>query len=168
MNLSMIIIIIIIIIIIPICYTVHDTPSWLNFNDLHTNVAKYTLDGLEHHFDRLITILKYKQIQISPHLNSWISSSQFVQIAQEISNRTHVSRTPKPVYLITRSQLTWSGVRFDDVPFSEVGYVPFPKVAYVSFVGISSPRNVDTSKLKLFLFQNPCHTIPQFYDIAPF
>ena len=37
---------------------------------------------------------------------------------QEISNKTHVSRTPKPEYLITRSQLTWSGVRWDSVPFN--------------------------------------------------
>ncbi len=41
------------------------------------------------------------------------------QLIQEISNRTYVSRTPKkPEYLITRSQLTWSGVRWDSVPFN--------------------------------------------------
>ena len=38
---------------------------------------------------------------------------------QEISNGTHVSRTPKkPGYLITRLQFTWSGVRWDSVPFN--------------------------------------------------
>ena len=30
-------------------------------------------------------------------------------LCQEISNRTHVSRTPKPEYLIARSQLIFHG-----------------------------------------------------------
>ncbi len=46
-------------------------------------------------------------------------SGRFVDLPRNLQVRTHVSRTPKkPEYLVARSQLTWSGVRWDSVPFN--------------------------------------------------